>query len=63
MEEKEEVAAEKEPYIRIQSASHQSVTGLVDYCKELCQPGLAWPARWQSKNTHALHFSVTATVE
>ena len=61
VEEREEVAGKKEQYIRNQSASQKSVTGLVDYCKELCQPGLALPARRESKNTHSLHCSVTAT--
>ena len=51
MEEKEEVACKKEQYIRNQSASQKSVPGLVDYCKEPCQPGLALPARRESK-TH-----------
>ena len=45
MEEREEVAGKKEQYIRNQSASQKSVTGLVDYCKELCQPGLAFASQ------------------
>ena len=46
-----------------QSASQQVSAWASGLEERTCQPGEAWPARLESKYTHALHFSVTATAE